>query len=67
MKECERPGNALEALMPGLAGMADGTTQTNLGIIMVPPGFGIWGVVQCMWVQSMWTGNNCGLFGHGQP
>lgn len=48
MKESERPGNALETLMAGLARMADGTTQTNLGIKMVPHGFGKWGVVQCV-------------------
>lgn len=61
MKKSEIPGNALEALIAGLAGMADGTTQTNFGIIMVPHGFGIWGAVQCVWVQSLWIGNNCSV------
>lgn len=43
-----------------LAWVAEGTTQARLGILIAVHGFGIWGMVQCVW-----TGGDC-RSGYGQ-
>ena len=51
-------GMLSEEVVAEPAWVPKGTIQARLGITTEVYSFGIWGVVQCVWEQSMWTGED---------